>query len=227
MSTEEKSIGKKILSFFIQDVPESSPATPSQSVTPEPQATPVSQNVVRPSETNASTDKKFVDHFVQLLEKANLPGADYFEFMQTMKSLSGLGLSEEKQFQAAWASFRTMGGVSDINILVNTANQYVQILENDKTAFLKDADAAIKERVGNLQNQVKQMQDENKQMAEQIIALQKKIEQNNSTIEKVSGDIEEQSAKINNNKAGYQVTHDFFVDQIKSDIFKIQEHLLK
>jgi hypothetical protein len=114
MSTEEKSIGKKILSFFIQDVPESSPATSSQSVTPEPQATPVSQNVVRPSETNASTDKKFVDHFVQLLEKANLPGADYFEFMQTMKSLSGLGLSEENSFRLLgqvlepWEEFRTL-----------------------------------------------------------------------------------------------------------------------
>jgi hypothetical protein len=224
MSTEEKSLGRKILSFFIQEESSGTPTKPVENVpVSRVENTPIAE---RKADTTVGTDKKFVDHFVQLIEKSNLKGPDYFEFMQTMKSLAGLGLSEEKQFQAAWASFRTMGGVSDITILTSTANEYIGILEQDKTAFLKNADAAIAERVGSLQANLKQMQDDNKAMTEQILALQKKIEVNNEAIKKVSVEIEEQSEKITNNKASYLVTFDFFVEQIKGDIYKIQQHLL-
>lgn len=228
MAQEEKSFGRKLLSFFIDESTEhtqvqTSTTTPAP---PVPIQVQVKQTVaVQNASGTGVVDKKFVDHFVQLLENSNLKGPDYFEFMQALKGISGLGLSEEKQFQAAWASFKAMGGITDINVLTATANQYIALLDADKQGFLKDVDNAVTQKVGGLQNDLKNTQTENEAMAKQIIELQQKINENNDKITKISSDIAEQSGKITSNKNNYEITYDSFVEQIKGDIAKITAYL--
>ena len=109
MAEQEKSLGRKILSLFIVD--DSEHTTTTTTTTSDPAT---GQKTVQVQQTvavqNASgtgvVDKKFVDHFVEVIEKSNLKGPDYFEYMQALKSMAGLGLSEDKLFQAAWASCR-------------------------------------------------------------------------------------------------------------------------
>jgi hypothetical protein len=225
---EEKSFGRKLMSFFIE---EETTHTQTQTTTTPTKAGVPSQVQVQQTVAvqNASgtgvVDKKFVDHFVSLIENSNLKGPDYFEYMQALKSLSGLGLSEDKQYQAAWASFKAMGGITDINVLPNTANQYISVLDNDRQGFLKDVEGAITDKVGGLKNALKSTQDENEAMAKQIIDLQNRINTNNEKITKITGDITEQSAKITTNKNNYEITYNSFVEQIKGDIAKIKQYL--
>ncbi|MFC0184882.1 hypothetical protein SAMN04515674_11058 [Pseudarcicella hirudinis] len=226
---EEKSLGRRILSFFINEESEHV-QTQTTATTPnpenEPSQTQIHQTVaVQNASGTGVIDKKFVDHFVQLIEKSNLKGPDYFEYMQTLKSLSGLNLSEDKQYQAAWASFKAMGGVSEVSVLTTSANQYIGILDSDKKAFLNDVELAIAEKVGGLKNELKNLQNENENMAKQIIDLQNKINENNAKLTKVTTDITEQSAKITSNKSNYELTYNSFVEQIKGDILKIQQYL--
>ena len=225
---EEKSFGRKLMSFFIEEntthTQTQTTSTPTQAGSP-PQVQ-VQQNVaVQNASGTGVVDKKFVDHFVSLLENSNLKGPDYFEYMQALKSLSGLGLSEDKQYQAAWASFKAMGGITDVNVLSNTANQYIGFLDNDRQGFLKDVEAAIVQKVGGLKNDLKSTQDENEAMAKQIIDLQNRINANNEKITKTTGDITEQSAKITTNKNNYEITYNSFVEQIKGDIARIKQYL--
>ena len=225
---EEKSFGRKLMSFFIEEntthTQTQTTSTPTQAGSP-PQVQ-VQQNVaVQNASGTGVVDKKFVDHFVSLLENSNLKGPDYFEYMHALKSLSGLGLSEDKQYQAAWASFKAMGGITDVNVLSNTANQYIGFLDNDRQGFLKDVEAAIVQKVGGLKNDLKSTQDENEAMAKQIIDLQNRINANNEKITKTTGDITEQSAKITTNKNNYEITYSSFVEQIKGDIARIKQYL--
>lgn len=225
---EEKSFGRKLMSFFIEE--DTTHTQTQTTTTPTKAGSPPQVHVQQTvSVQNASgtgvVDKKFVDHFVSLIENSNLKGPDYFEYMQALKSLSGLGLSEDKQYQAAWASFKAMGGITDVNVLSNTANQYIGVLDNDRQAFLKDVEAAITEKVGGLKNALKSTQDENEEMAKQIIDLQKRINGNSEKITKITGDISEQSAKITTNKNNYEITYNSFVEQIKGDIEKIKQYL--
>lgn len=226
---EEKSLGRRILSFFINEESEHvQTQTTATSPNPEnePSQTQIHQTVaVQNASGTGVIDKKFVDHFVQLIEKSNLKGPDYFEYMQTLKSLSGLNLPEDKQYQAAWASFKAMGGVSEVSVLTTSANQYIGILDSDKKAFLNDVELAIAEKVGGLKNELKNLQNENENMAKQIIDLQNKINENNAKLTKVTTDITEQSAKITSNKSNYELTYNSFVEQIKGDILKIQQYL--
>ncbi len=221
MAAEEKSIGRKLLSFFITE----ETAQPANVSTPTPAPTIVVEAIPPKNIDKGVMDKKFIDHFVQLLENSNLKGPDYFEFMQALKSLSGLGLSEEKQFQAAWASFKAMGGITDVQVLTNTANQYIGILDNDRQAFLKDVEAAVTQKVGGLKNELKKTEDENESIAKQIVELQRRIDENKNKINQLTDSIDEQSGKITINKSNYETTHLTFVEQIKGDIDKIVKYL--
>lgn len=222
MAEPEKSLGKKLLGFFIKEEENQAPkVTP---VVSPPPAVPAA--VVTNAAGTAEVDRKFVDHFVDLLEKANLPGPDYFEFKQALKSMDGLGLDEQKQFQASWASFRAMAsGVKDITILTTSASQYLTILDKDRAGFLKDVEKAINERVGSLSQETKKLEEDNKAYAQQIVELQKKINDNNTRLEQINGEIQTQSAKITENRDSYDITYHSFVEQINSDVLKIKQYL--
>jgi len=224
MEDSEQGIGKKILNFFIKESTE--PKAQAQAaeklieqVKPAPSAT------VPNAAGTANVDRKFVEHFVELLEKANLPGPDYFEYKQALKSMEGLGLQEEKQFQAAWASFKAMGGAKETTVLKSSADQYLAILDKDRTSFLKDVEKAIGDRVGSLQQEHKKLEENNVTFTQQMADLQKKIDDNKNRLGQISGEITEQSAKINVNKESFEVTYKSFVEQINSDLSKINQYL--
>ncbi|MGX5856235.1 hypothetical protein ACWKW6_21465 [Dyadobacter jiangsuensis] len=228
MADSEPGIGKKILSFFIKDADETAlaaqapkPATAS----PAPETSKPAPVTVTNAAGTGQIDKKFTEHFVNLLEKANLPGPDYFEYKQALQSMEGLGLGEEKQFQAAWASFKAMGGAKDTTVLRTSADQYLTILVKDRESFLKDVDKAIKERVGALQDEHQKLEQTNAAYAQQIIDLQKKIDDNKNRLGQIAGEVSEQTAKINTNKDSFEVTYVSFVDQIQSDLAKINQYL--
>lgn len=233
MADSEPGIGKKILSFFIKDVEETAPggqasgqtASKPAATAPEPSKPVPAPATVTNAAGTGQIDKKFVEHFVNLLEKANLPGPDYFEYKQALQSMEGLGLGEEKQFQAAWASFKAMGGAKDTAVLKTSADQYLGILSKDRDSFLKDVERAIRERVGALQDEHKKLEETNAAYAQQIIDLQKKIDDNKNRISQISGEVSEQTAKINTNKESFEVTYLSFVDQIQSDLAKINQYL--
>lgn len=228
MADSEPGIGKKILSFFIKDADQTGPAGPSPKPAiagPAPEPSKPAPATVTNAAGTGQIDKKFVEHFVKLLEKANLPGPDYFEYKQALQSMEGLGLGEEKQFQAAWASFKAMGGAKDTTVLKTSAEQYLGILGKDRDSFLKDVEKAVKERVGSLQDEHKKLEDANAAYAQQIIDLQKKIDDNKNRLGQISGEVSEQTAKINANKDSFEVTYVSFVDQIQSDLIKINQYL--
>ncbi|GAA4402463.1 hypothetical protein GCM10023187_17570 [Nibrella viscosa] len=234
MPEQEKSIGRKILGFFVKEEPENSPA-PAQPNAPGVTAGPATPGMPGPGTARpgnaapmgglSSSEQKFIEHFAAVLEKTNLQGPDYFEFRETLRNLSNLGLGEEKQYQAAWASFRAMGGVSDVSVLTNTANQYLSALNADRESFAKSVDDALRERVGGLQNEQKQLQTENETLAKQILELQNKINANNERLSKIGAEIDEQSQKINQNRQTYEVTYNTFVEQIKADVARIASYL--
>ncbi len=232
MAETEKSLGRKLLGFFIKDPEEKQPdpvlTTEKQKETPPSTDRPVANTipVVPPTVRTGEVDRKFVDHFAELLEKANLPGPDYFEFKQALKSMEGLGLNEEKQFQASWASFKAMAaGVTDTSVLTSSANHYGNVLNKDRENFLKDVEKANDDRIGSLKQESKKLQEDTKTYAQHIMDLKKKIDASNDRLEKINDEIEEQTDKINTNRDSFDLTYQSMVDQINADVEKIGRYL--
>jgi hypothetical protein len=226
--SSDKSLGDKLLSFFIKEdprapnVPNTQPAPTQVGITAPPAVSPI------PSQTGAvsgNVDTKFVDHFAGVLSKANLQGPDYFEFREILRNLSNLGLPEEKQFQAAWASFKAMASTGDPGILATAANQYLAALSADRDSFLKSVESAMQERVGGLQAEQAKLQADNEAIGKQIAELQQRAAANTSRLDKISGEVIEQTSKISQNKANFETTYATFTDQIKADVTKIATYL--
>ncbi|MDR6194970.1 hypothetical protein [Siphonobacter sp. SORGH_AS_0500] len=215
--SESKSLGRKLLNIFFEDAPASPNPSPEQPVSVEPK--PAAQTV------SGSPDHKFIEHFATVLEKNNLPGADYFEFRATLKNLSNLGLQEEQQFQAAWASFRALNKDINPSLLTSTANQYLTTLQSDREAFLRSVDLAVQEKVGGLQNEQKSLQQENENLTRQIVEIQNKIASNKERLVKITGEVDEQSGKLQQNRANYEATFLQFTQEINKDIQKIGQYL--
>ncbi|WP_311136709.1 hypothetical protein [Hymenobacter cellulosilyticus] len=122
-----------------------------------------------------------------MLAKNNPAGPDYFEFRETLRSLTSLGLSEEKQFQAAWASFKAMGGSANVTALTSTGQHYLTALSADRDAFAKSVEDAINERVGGLQKEQQQLQADNEALARQLAEIQQKQADNNARLTAIGG----------------------------------------
>ncbi|GAB3699338.1 hypothetical protein GCM10027592_25300 [Spirosoma flavus] len=229
MPETDKSIGRKILGFFIkEEEPGVATGTSPEKAAapPRPAATPSNQpSAATPAETTGSIDSKFAEHFATVLAQNNPPGPDYFEFREALRSLGNLGLPEDKQYQAAWASFKALGGGNDVAKLTNTANGYIAALNKDREAFGKSVEAALNERVGGLQNEQKKLQSDNETLAKQLIDIQKQIDANNTRLANIGGEITEQSGKITQNQQNYDTTFTHFTEQIKGDIAKMTEFL--
>lgn len=174
-------------------------------------------------------DAKFAAHLASVLEKANLPGPDYFEFREILKNLSQLGLSEEKQFGAAWASFRAMAGTASGNgaaVLTGSARQYLTTLQADRDAFLKSAEAAVAEKVGSLQQERTRLQAENETLTKQLQELQNRLKTNAERLHAIGGEIDGQNVRIQQNRQAYEATFAAFSEQIKADVARIETYLL-
>lgn len=229
MPEPDKSIGRKILSFFVkEDEPEVAKGTPAAPAAgaPRPATTePLPKPVPASAAPTGTVDQKFAEHFANVLAQNNPPGPDYFEFREALKSLSNLGLPEDKQFQAAWASFKALGGANDVTVLTNTANQYIAALSKDQAGFTKSVENALTERVGSLQTEQKRLQTENEALTKQLAQIQQQIDVNKTRLASIDGEMTEQSAKITQNQQNYEATFAHFTDQIKGDIAKMTQYL--
>ena len=238
MADTDRSLGEKLMGFFIKEDPNMPQGNPAQT-TPRPgqlppttagppvspYSPPASGGAVGTSVGPGSIDTKFVDHFAAVLGKANLQGPDYFEFREILRNLSTLGLPEDKQFQAAWASFKAMAGTADPQTLTVAANQYLSALNSDRDSFLKSVETAIQDRIGGLQAEQKKLQADNDGIGKQIAELQQRLGKNTERLTQIGGEVIEQSTKINQNKANFEATYTNFTEQIRADVAKIGSYL--
>lgn len=229
MADSAKNFGDKLLGFFIKEDPAApTPLSAPAPVVPRPAATPgmaPTATGTLASTVSGTVDTKFVDHFAGVLSKTNLQGPDYFEFREIVRSLANLGLPEEKQFQAAWASFKAMASLGDPAVLGTAANQYLAALGTDRDAFLKSVETALNERVDGLQTEQKQLLADNEAINKQLADLQQRAVKNNDRLAQIGGEVTEQTTRISQNRANFETTYATFTDQIKADVAKIASYL--
>ena len=218
---DSDNLGHKILSFFIKEESLSGKPAPASGA---PVGSGPAPAGAAPAPTG-TVDAKFAEHFAGVLAKNNLPGPDYFEFRETLRSLGALGLGEDQQYQAAWASFKALGGAPDVAQLTNTANQYLAILGKDREAFGQSVEAAVNERVGGLQREQQQLQADSEALTRQLAELQQKLAANQTRLAAIGGEIAEQSGKLNQNRQNYEATYGHFTGQIRDDLTKITRYL--
>lgn len=203
------SIGKKILSAFVELSGDDKPPVKPPEPVPDYSAPEKTNTIV--SESSA----KFIQYFEKLFRDANLPGPDYFEFSKMIQAMSSI-TDEKARYTAVFAGLNVQG--LDKLKLLSTANEYLKILNTDAANFSSTVDQALKEKVHAKQQEITDK-------TARIQQLSKEIEQLQQQISNLHEEIRENEEKIENNSGGYMIESGKMKTRIENDIEKIKQHI--
>jgi hypothetical protein len=128
-----------------------------------------------PSTTSTLNDLiEFRKHFETILadeNKNNMPGIDYFEFIQAKNNMP---LPVESQKYTVAFSAQAPGGLTK-NILLQTGQHYIQVIDSELNEFTVGFESTYKEQVENKKAVIEQKSQLMLQLSQQIDGLNKEI----------------------------------------------------
>ncbi|MFT3823123.1 MAG: hypothetical protein QM731_04350 [Chitinophagaceae bacterium] len=207
------SIGKKILSAFMEVSDDSKP------VTEKPAVTNITSSPVAATYSNtppADVSGKFRDYFDRLFKEANIPGPDYFEFSKMIEAMQGIA-DEKARYSAAFAGLQVQG--LDKQKLLSTAAEYQQVLDTDAKNFLSTVSVALEEKVQAKKNEISNAAGRIQQLSQEIIDLQQQIVL-------LENEVKENEQKIESNTGGYKAALAVMKNRIEHDVEKIKQYIV-
>jgi vacuolar-type H+-ATPase subunit I/STV1 len=158
------------------------------------------------------------------MKAANLPGPDYLEFVEAFDHMAGdLTQSEETKIKNIGLVFRAQK--VDKARLISTANQYIGVLEKEKSAFMQAHSAEEQKEIGTRKAQCESLLKKNIEMQEKIKELTKTLNENSHLIENFQKEINEKSAALEANKADFEASLLDEVNTINQNIQKFETYL--
>jgi len=146
---------------------------------------------------NPEKELRAMEHFMKLLDKANLPGPDFFEFYhalrENIKTMGG-AIPEDKLYLMVFNSLKGMGLES--NILISSSEQYVSLLKEHFDKFANENQRISNDTVGSRQKKIETLNTAIQQKVEQIKKLQDEIAAHNTDIGIVQGEIQTETTNI-------------------------------
>ena len=203
------SIGKKILSAFVEISHEKTPPVkPVEHGTDYPDAGKSPAPAVEHSE-------KFLQHFEKLFREANIPGPDYFEFSKMIEAMNSIP-DEKARYTAAFAGLGVQG--LDKTKLLSTAAEYLRVLNTDASNFDSTVDLALKEKVHTKKKEFDEK-------AGRIEHLSREIHELRRQIASLEAEIKENEAKIKSNSGAYKTESERMIARIAGDVEKIKQYI--
>ncbi|MFL9482334.1 hypothetical protein ACI6Q2_06105 [Chitinophagaceae bacterium LWZ2-11] len=204
------SLGKKILSAFV-DIDEDVEKKHTEPV----HNTPVYSYTKQAGTINPDISSKFKEYFDHLMSEANIPGPDYYEFNKMTEAMSAIA-DERTRYNSAFAGLSVQG--LDKKKLIDTAQQYLQILDNDAKNFNSTIDTALNEKV-------EQKKAEIVEKTKRIQELTQEITDCNNRILLLGNEIKENEEKLSNNSTGYASELENKKSVIEKDIERIKQYI--
>jgi hypothetical protein len=168
---------------------------------------------------SVSTDdlQKFNQHFDELFDKANLPGPDYFEFSKMCQAMSTL--PEDMKFTAAFGGLQVQGLTKEK--LLESANHYIAIIDEDANKFNSAIDQKILSDVQNKRSEAEQKRKSIMEREDMIKNLQQEIANETVGIAKLESEASEQEQKANQKSLTYKAACESRKAMIATDLQKI------
>lgn len=212
-----------------QETPGTKQVTPVTSNTP----TPVNNNNNLISSGSTTTvvrgtvDQKFVDNFEDVFKKANIPGPDFYEFLQMFNNMKDLGLPEDKLYGAAFKAFKATAGADQrtLSQLIGTIDHYIEACEKDSQSFSGQVDAKKQTVIDG----IKKKKDDNAAAIagwqQDIRNLQQKIEEAQSQQGEFTTQLMTEENKLGVNIANYNATKDAVIQDLRNHAEKMKLYI--
>lgn len=197
------------MDIFFKSSKKEAPPPKVQIKTEEPVKT--SSSVVITGDTN-----KYDADFDAVMKECNVPGPDYYEFMQAINNPALAALPEQQRYIATFAPISAMGATKDK--LVETANFYLGKLEEQKSSFETRLSRTRENRVDSKLKEVEQLKDENDRMTQ-------RMQENIKKIGELTAESNEATVQLNAAQTTFEMALKKKTDMIQSHITNIQNYL--
>ncbi len=215
---------KNLKSLFVVEEEGASTPTPSKKATPKESIQKVKPKSIIPKSTlPGQVEDKFMNVLLQALEKANMEGYDYLEFMNAIKSLEKMNMDEATRFKSAYTLAQTMGVTPQH--LEKSAHYYLDVLKKEDSKFQNalenQTSTNILKRKENIQATLKSIEDNKKHIA----TLQKEIERQEKEIQTQQKEVESAKQKVSTAHSNFIASYQVLANKIEADIQKMKTYL--
>ena len=155
---------------------------------------------------NQEKEEKAFMHFLNLLDKANLPGPDFFEFYNALKEnvkILGGSITDEKMlYLMVYNSLKGMGLKAEI--LHTSGEQYVSLLKEQYDLFNSENQNIIDNAVGARQKKIDLHNQAIQEKQAQIQKLQEEIVAHNTDIQNIHIEIQNETGNIEETRIAFE-----------------------
>ncbi|MCF8237164.1 MAG: hypothetical protein K9I85_03345 [Saprospiraceae bacterium] len=218
---------KNLKSLFIEEN-STDPQVEPENMEPTAPADTPSKPVNVPRESTLSTpkgklDQRFLDTLLNAMEEQNLEGFDYLEFRQALKSLGRMNMDEATRFKSAFAMAQTMNVTP--SELTRTATVYLDILNKEQKKFSEALANQEKTQINVRQERLSWLDETILKHQQEIESLMASINTHRKEAEQLKAELDEVHQKMVVTQDQFTRTHTFLVEEINSDISKMEQYL--
>jgi lysyl-tRNA synthetase class I len=219
---------KKLKSLFVVE-DESAAKKEKLEAAAKKQAKPETGTVAQPSaplsfgKDPGKATAKFMEVLHAAMQKQNLPGVDYLEYKQSLKSLGKMPVEEPVRYQPAYAMAQAMGATPQK--LVESASHYLDVLKNEDAKFQQAVQNQRKEQIDTRQQAIGALEKVLQEKAARIKKLTGEMEQHRAEAAKLNAQIKDATAKVASTQASFRATYNSIVAQITADVENMKKYL--
>jgi uncharacterized coiled-coil protein SlyX len=169
-----------------------------------------------PMTINGAVDEKMYKAIMDVLDRTNIPGPDYYELMKALEAMNSIPMDERTKFLSAFATLSTQGSTK--KIILNAIDTYLKEIEKERLDFQTDM-------TNQYNSNVKSRQDLIVKTQKQIDDLNAKLAELNTLIINTSQESASEDLKIKSISANFEATLNYVVGRINADKDKIIQYI--
>lgn len=215
-----------IKSAFVTEIPDETPSVKQEApTTTQPETTQMFVNLPKavqtPKTIEGQVDDALLQKLCQAMEESNLPGPDYLE-LKNVANNDEMKKAMPNEIQRLTVAFITMKSSSpDMTRerVLTSIDSYINMMENERKAGHEQLDQIWQERVESQRSAVIEAEAE-------IANIQKKLQELVQFVQTKNNEIAAASNECNINKANFDATVDFLVNNLAEDKAKLTNVLI-
>jgi len=170
--------------------------------------------------TDKALNPKILDTLHNAMDKANLPGEDYYELTKAVEAMGNINLSEEDKMRSAIAALSTKG--LTVEKVVSSATYYLEVLENEKRKFYTAFENKIKGSINADKKRISKLKEAIEEKNTKITELKRVIEESEAKIKELENEILNSNQKVEGIEESFIYTYEHVINKIKEDIQKVK-----
>lgn len=170
-------------------------------------------------------DENILEKLSSAIEKNNLKGNDFLEFMQSLNGLSGLSVQEDAKFKMVFTTLTSSSEGLSKKVLIDSIAHYLDVLDKEKATFSNEMGDAVEKMITSKDAEIKSMEESISKKLQEIESLNKEISEMSGLIGQTKKEIKNSQFVIEQKKADFDLTFLHLENKIKEYKTKIEQYI--